>query len=257
MKAEFFRKDADPDRAKLNDGTLIKAGHGHLKIKAHGKRDGVITGYGSKFGLVDSYGEVVDQGAFADSLEEWRERGKPIKILWQHNSGQPIGKWTEFREDDVGLYLEGELNLDTQRGREAWSDIQNELIDGLSIGYREIDADPWDGEYPRHLKKLSLREVSVVTFPALEEAFLDPVKDALSRGRVLRFDQFVKFLSAEMNLPTEDARAIATGGYEAWAVKRDPQAAKRDKDQEGISDLLETIKHAASVKSPFSEEAQS
>ncbi|AGH31380.1 phage prohead protease [Tetraselmis viridis virus SI1] len=257
MKAEFFRKEANPDRQKLNDGTLLKASHGHLKIKADGDEEGFISGYGSKFGLVDSYGEVVDKGAFSESLEEWRARGKPIKMLWQHSSAAPIGKWTEFREDDTGLYLEGQINLDTQRGREAWSDVKNELIDGLSIGYRELDADPYRGDgQPRHLKKLGLREVSIVTFPALEEAFLDPVKEAAARGRVVPFEQFVKFLSEELNVSSGDAREIATGGYEAWAMKRDPQAAKRDDESpDALKALMDDLKKHASVKSPFEQEA--
>lgn len=201
---------------------LMKAAHGVLELKADEATPGRISGYGSKFGLVDSYGETVVAGAFAKSLKAWKRSKRPVPMLWQHSSNQPIGVWDEFEEDDVGLKLSGMLNLETQRGKEAYSDVRMQSVGGLSIGYYEIKADPWDWDStdPRKLIELDLREVSVVTFPALREANIDAVKARLLRGERPTIREFESFLREKLNVSRSDAEDIASAGYKAW-LQRD------------------------------------
>lgn len=202
---------------------LVKASHVELEVKAEGD-DGVITGYGSIWNAVDSYGETVVKGAFKESLREWKKRKRPIPMLWQHRSDQPIGGWHEFEEDDTGLKLSGKLNLETQRGKEAWSDVRAQNVGGLSIGYYEIEADPYTygrpADEPRKLKKLDLRETSVVTFPALREAQIDAVKARLARGERLTLREFEGLLREKLLLSRTDAEEIASLGYKTW-LQRD------------------------------------
>ena len=77
---------------------LTKDSAVRLDMKAVGD-DGVIEGYGSIFGNVDSYGEIVMPGAFTQSLVDARKRGQTIKMLWQHDPSQPIGVWDDIAED--------------------------------------------------------------------------------------------------------------------------------------------------------------
>ena len=60
---------------------------------------GEIEGYASVFGNVDSYGEIVEPGAFVDSLVASKRNGRKIKMLYQHDPHQPIGVWEDLAED--------------------------------------------------------------------------------------------------------------------------------------------------------------
>ncbi|MBE3639741.1 HK97 family phage prohead protease [Mangrovicoccus algicola] len=132
-----------------------------------------IEGYASLFGSIDQGGDVVAKGAYAASLQRLAETGRRVKLLWQHDPAQPIGIWTEVREDARGLYVKGRLLAEVEKGREAARLIEAGAIDGLSIGYRTIRASR-DGEGRRVLSELDLWEVSLVTFPMLPGARLAP-----------------------------------------------------------------------------------
>ena len=136
-----------------------------IKLEA----DATIAGYASLFGETDQGGDVVLPGAYAASLMRLDEAGCRVKLLWQHDPGQPIGVWDEVFEDERGLFVKGRLLTETQRGREAAALIEAGAIDGLSIGYRTVKADR-DAKGQRLLAELELWEVSLVTFPMLPEA---------------------------------------------------------------------------------------
>lgn len=138
--------------------------------------DGTFSGYGSVFGVKDSYDEIVAPGAFAESLAARKASGVMPALLWQHRSGEPIGVYTEMVEDNIGLKVEGKLALKTARGSEAYELLKMKAISGLSIGFvsREDSFDRVTGI--RTLKKLDLWEVSLVTFPANDAARVQGVK---------------------------------------------------------------------------------
>lgn len=147
-----------------------------LSIKALSDK-GEIEGYGSTFGgEPDSYGDVIAPGAFAESLADHKAAGTMPKMFWQHDSWEPIGKWIDAKEDEKGLYLRGKLNMDVQRAREAHALLKNGDIDGLSIGYRikEYSVDTESGVWT--LERVDLREVSVVSIGANENAVVSSVK---------------------------------------------------------------------------------
>lgn len=75
-----------------------------LKIKSVSD-SGEFEGYGSVFGVKDSYADIVMPGAFLNSLNQWKEKGALPALLWQHQMAEPIGIYTEMREDSTGLYV--------------------------------------------------------------------------------------------------------------------------------------------------------
>lgn len=154
-----------------------KQGSPVLELKALGE-DGTITGYGAVFGNKDSYGDVILKGAFKRSLADHRRNKSRPKMFWQHDPSQPIGSWTELVEDSKGLLVTGQLNMDVQRGREAYALLKAGDIDGLSIGYRVVKASEDETEQVLLLKELSLVEVSVVSQPANPLATVSAVKAA-------------------------------------------------------------------------------
>lgn len=156
----------------------VKQGAALLDIKSLGEK-GQFEGYASTFGgEADSYGDIIAAGAYAESLAEHKARGSMPKMFWQHDPREPIGKWLSAAEDDKGLLVVGQLNMGVQRGREAYELLKAGDIDGLSIGYRirgyevDEDGDIWT------LTKIDLREVSIVSIGANENATIASVKSA-------------------------------------------------------------------------------
>ncbi len=137
----------------------------------------VISGYASLFGIADQGGDVVLAGAYGAGLKRLAAKGASVKMLWQHDPAQPIGVWDEIREDARGLWVKGRLLPEIDRAREAAALIAAGAIDGLSIGYRTVAAEK-NAKGQRLLAELELWEVSVVTFPMLNEARVGAKGDA-------------------------------------------------------------------------------
>ncbi|SFR41629.1 hypothetical protein SAMN04488005_1671 [Yoonia tamlensis] len=156
----------------------------------------VISGYASLFGQADQGGDTVQPGAYAASLAQ----GRQIKMLWQHDPAQPIGVWDEVREDAKGLWVKGRLLTDVAKGREAASLVAAGAIDGLSIGYRTVKAQKND-KGGRLLSQLELWEVSLVTFPMLQEARVaakgDDPAAATMRGLAKAFDDARRLMARD------------------------------------------------------------
>lgn len=176
--------------------------------------EGAIEGYASTFGNIDKGGDKVMPGAFVDGLAVARQTGRTVKMLWNHDPGQPIGVWDDFAEDAKGLFGKGRLVMDVPKAREVHALMKAGAIGGLSIGYRTLDAAP-DGN-ARALKKLELVEVSPVTFPMNEEAKLTSVKteglakiiEKLAAGDLLTVREF-EYLVKGLGLSNSEAERAA------------------------------------------------
>ena len=126
---------------------------------------GKFCGYASVFNVVDSYKDIILPSAFKNTIESKNIRSD-IKMLWQHKQDQPIGYFNIIKEDTIGLYVEGQILLNTQQGQEAYSLIKNKSVNGLSIGYIVKDAEYDTKNNARLIKEVELFEISIVTFPA-------------------------------------------------------------------------------------------
>ena len=193
-----------------------------LEVKALSD-DGTFEGYGSIFGNVDSYGEIVEPGAFTASLVDARRKGRTVKMLWQHDPQQPIGVWGDLAEDNKGLYVKGTLLKEASpRAAEAYGLLKAGALDGLSIGYRVVEAAPHaDKQGVLSLKKLDLKEVSIVTFAANDRARVDSVKHTLAAGIVPTVREFEDLLR-DAGFSKRLAAAIATKA--APHLRGDPEA---------------------------------
>jgi len=206
-----------------------------LSFKAEGE-EGVITGYGSVFDELDSYGDRVVPGAFAESLKE-----RMPKMLWQHDMWEPLGRWTEAREDSKGLYLKGKLTTATTRGRDAYELIKDGALDGLSIGYRTRDYE-MAGE-DRLLRKVDLYEVSLVTIGANSKALISDVKASEMTER--DFERSLKQLGFDRTA----AKIITASGFKGYqdhlrdAGVLGPEDDLRDADElkQSLEKLLQNI----------------
>ncbi len=126
--------------------------------------------------MADAQGDVVERGAFRASLDAWRTKGRRPAMLWQHDPNQPIGLWTDLQEDAIGLRVEGRLLLTVQAGADAYERVKAGVCSGLSIGFQAIEARRDRKSGLRHLMRVNLWEISLVTFPANHDARVAAVK---------------------------------------------------------------------------------
>ena len=150
-----------------------------LSIKSI-EENGVFFGYASVFNIVDKQNDLILPGAFKENLN----RNK-IKLLWQHNPGEPIGSIIDICENDVGLYITAHLLLGIQKAKEAYLMLKTGVINGLSIGYIPIEYDVDHKSGARVLKQVELWEVSLVTFPANLAAQVINVKNQNNEQEML------------------------------------------------------------------------
>ena len=136
---------------------------------------GAISGHGAVFNNVDEGSDVIEKGAFSDSLKSKAN----LPMLMEHRD--TIGVWNDLREDQTGLKVRGQIS-DTQLGRDARTLATDGALTGLSIGYRVVDSD-YQGSV-RILRKVDLMEISLVTFPMNTLARVASAKTQLRRGDI-------------------------------------------------------------------------
>lgn len=140
-----------------------------FEMKAIGEN--VIEGYSAYFNNIDSYGDIIESGAFNKTIQENRNR---VKVLWQHDTNMPIGKPIEMYEDSRGLYVKAQISM-TDIGKNAMILMRDGVVDEMSIGY-DVIKDEYKGRN-RVLKELRLWEFSPVTFAANEKAKITSAKN--------------------------------------------------------------------------------
>jgi uncharacterized protein len=117
----------------------------------------------------DRDGDQIVRGAFAKSIEAWRERGRPIPLHWAHrgDAKNVIGAVNpqSAREIAEGLFVTGKLDLDgSEIAREAWRLVKAGTV-SLSFGYLATDAfKRTDGI--QELREIDLYEISLTPAPA-------------------------------------------------------------------------------------------
>lgn len=163
-----------------------------------------FEGYGAAFGNVDSYGDVIEPGAFAMFLSDMKSGKQPWPAMLSQHGGwgmsaddmTPIGVWTDLVEDGAGLKVTGKL-ADTPRGREFYALMKmspRPAIDGLSIGYvaKEFEPRSKPEDPRRRLKRIDLMEISPVTFPANRNARVASVKSLDELGTLSEIEDFLR-----------------------------------------------------------------
>jgi HK97 family phage prohead protease len=176
---------------------------------------GEFEGYAAVFGVTDTVNDRIAPGAFQASLDE----GKMPPLLWQHDPKQPIGVWREMREDAHGLFVRGELFInDIPRAREAYKLLRENVVTGLSIGYRAKQSHRDSDTGARVLTDIDLVEISMVTFPANDFARVRRVKSVLEGGGVPSQKEFEAFLR-DAGLSRKQAKGVIASGYKSLSLR--------------------------------------
>jgi HK97 family phage prohead protease len=146
-----------------------------IKAMDAGKREVAI--YLSKFGVIDSDGDMIQKGAFAKSILErgpLADSNRKIAFLRSHDWEKPIGKFLSLQEDDFGLFAVAEL-VHSSYANDAWNDYMDGIIREHSIGFQYIsdkmrfieDATAPQGGF-WNISELKLYEGSAVLFGSNE-----------------------------------------------------------------------------------------
>lgn len=211
-----------------------------FELEKYDEEQGIVSGYASVFGNVDDGGDVVEPGAFAESIAEGVGR---VKILALHNDcWLPVGRPLVLKEDTKGLYFEAKIS-DTALGRDVKTLIRDGVLTEFSIGYDPIEFE-FDATGIRHLRKVKLWEISIVTWAMNPEATVTDYKQQKQTTEEvhMRLENNATGPSAgkSMSMGTDELKEIVKA-----AVKEAKEGAASDDDSPSDSDeLKELIKSA-------------
>jgi HK97 family phage prohead protease len=195
-----------------------------FELKKEPDADGVFEGYASVFGVVDQGMDVVERGAFTKTLGS----GRNVKMLWQHDSAQPIGVFDVMQEDERGLFVRGRLLKGIRQSEEAMVLMRNGAIDSMSIGYRVAEATEEGGGRIRKLMEVELFEISLVTFPMLEAAKITSMKSITT---IREFEGALR----DAGFSKTEAKAIAAEGFKGLSDHRDDVDDEPENDAENLA----------------------
>lgn len=223
----------------------------NVQIKAgpdDGLAEGEFTAYASVFGNVDSYGDKVIRGAFADDLKAWKATGNPIPLLWGHDMLDPfsnIGHVADAKEDDHGLLVRAQLDLEAPKAMQVYRLIKGRRVNQMSFAYDVLERAlvEKDNEYFVELKKLHLYEVSVVPIGANSETEILEVK----AFRQLALDvKAGRVLSAKNESAIRSAHEALGGVLAALDTTTDSDSEKANgRDRSHTADTTSTVKAPA------------
>lgn len=149
-----------------------------IEEKAEGEDGKVhIKAYALVFGNVDSYGDIIAQGACDAFLSS--ENADRMRLCYQHNTNDVIGVITAKGVDETGMWIEADI-LPTSKGTDVGILIKGGAINEFSIGYyaNEYHFEKRVGyDYDlRILDAITIVEVSPVTRAANPQAVLIEAK---------------------------------------------------------------------------------
>ena len=199
---------------------------------------GKFAGYASVFGGVDSYGDTILKGAFEATL---KRDGKP-KMFYNHDafSGIPIGKWGVAKEDDHGLYVEGELTPGLSLAGDIRAALKHGTLDGLSVGgYLKAGDFEMLDDGKRIIKKWSrLLEISVVAFPADSAARVDLTSVKAEIEQLETIQDFERFLRDAGSFSREAAKTFLSRAKSALSLRDADQTDQAKQEADALALFL-------------------
>lgn len=143
--------------------------------------NGSIAGFFSTYEKTpDSYGDIIESGAFTNTLEKRKASGHPFPLCFNHDFDKIIGVVDSVEEKENGPYIEAHF-LDTELAQDVRKFVQSGAVYQFSFAYdvlkaREPNAEEKKAGVTNVLQEVEVFEISVVTVPANQNAIVTDVK---------------------------------------------------------------------------------
>ena len=139
------------------------------EIKLVGGEEGMVEAYVNTMGVMDHDRDIKDPNAFNSSIKN----NLPIPVLQGHDQSAIIGKVLYARAEELEspehrLLARIQMNLDTQAGRDAFSNIAGNFVRQWSVGFNIPSTDSVvyekdkSGQPIRRILNLDWKELSSV-----------------------------------------------------------------------------------------------
>jgi HK97 family phage prohead protease len=197
-----------------------------LEVKAADDGSGEVEGFAAVFGNVDMGGDIILEGAFKKTLNDWRRAKGRIPLVDGHLSASSqtlLGSVTRAEErtagETKGLWFRAKFASDPDSQKVRTKALEGHL-NGVSIGYLPMPGgvnfkQGEDGEPVRVLSELRLFEISLTPIPMNPDARLSKIKAEQLAGAgdgpptSLAFETFATELKAALAIGLPVARKAA------------------------------------------------
>ena len=148
------------------------------------EESGKIAGFFSTYEKTpDSYGDIIEPGAFTKTIEARKETGHPFPLCFNHNFDNVIGACNTMTEEEKGPYFEADF-LDTQLAQDVRKMVKSGAIYQFSFAYDVVKSRKPNEEETKNgvlnvLQEVEVFEVSVVTVPANQNAQVTDIKSVI------------------------------------------------------------------------------
>ena len=104
--------------------------------KAVDEAEGIVEAFTNTMGVVDADGDIVEPTAFNASIAD----NLPIPVLSGHDQGKLVGKVVFAQPrliegDEYRLFTRMVMNMDTEAGRDAFSNVAGDFVREWSVGF--------------------------------------------------------------------------------------------------------------------------
>ncbi|SMX98047.1 MULTISPECIES: HK97 family phage prohead protease [Brevibacterium] len=189
-----------------------------VALKSAPDDEGTFEALVAVFNNIDSYGDVILKGAFADTLKEWGDSGYPVPVVWSHDKDDPfshIGVVTEAKETETGLVVKAQLDMENPKAKQVHKLLKGGRIKEFSFAFsydmEDVSPAKRDSVEVRELKKLKLYEVGPTMVGANPSTQLMGVKSVKADDDPAPTDPAGDPAPADDDTPNDD-----TGGDD-WA----------------------------------------
>ena len=229
--------------------------HKYKSFEMKAQDNGTIAGYFSTYDKTpDSYGDIIEPGAFTETLEKRKESGHPFPLCFNHDFSAVIGAVKSVEDTEKGPYIEAEF-LDTQLAQDVRKMLMSGAIYQFSFAYDVLSSRAPNKEEEKAgvtnvLTKLEVFEISVVTVPANQNAVATEVKagrrNRKSDEEIIKncIDALKSLLDDGAEDKPENDEAPAEAEPEVNEASEEP---KDDSNAKRAADLLEKIKNMEEV----------
>ena len=212
------------------------------KLKTSGD-SGQFEGYASVFNVLDSQSDIILPGAYKETLAK---NGLP-KMFFNHVWDMPVGKYLDAAEDQIGLYVKGELTPGHSRASDVHAAMKHQTLDGLSVGGFVRKAHYTEKEGTRFISTWSdLIEISPTAFPSNPEARID-----LSSVKGADFLEAIEACDTLRDLECllRDAAGFSKGASAAYLARAKAVLGVRDAhdDDQATKEILARIQRIQAI----------